>query len=493
MKASLVCTWLLILFVLGAAAHGGDSETMYGIHCILPGDNADPSILRVGDDFYMTHSSFHQVPGLTIWHSRDLLNWERVARALNRHVGSVWAPDLVEHDGTYYIYFPAGGSNWVVSAPAPEGPWSDPVDLGIGLIDPGHAAGEDGRRYLHMSDGQLYDLAEDGLSVVGPPRKVYEGWAYPADWVVEGFCLEAPKICRRGDWYYLTTAEGGTAGPSTSHMVVSARSRTPEGPWENSPYNPIVRTWDKSEQWWSKGHGTIFDDAEGNWYVVYHAYRNGHYPLGRHTLIEPIRWTDDGWFQTVRPAHEEGRSVTIDNGAPVSDSFEDDAPHLQWQFLGIETPDEVRMEDGSLVLPATQDRMRMMALTTTKDSFDARIAFETEGDVEVGLLVYYSDDANAGIFVHGDEVSGLRGGHRNIISMDTGSQVKHLGLRLDRYDLSTSYSADGETWIPNPASAEVSTYTHTAFGGFYSLKLAIGCRGTGTLRVKWFDFAPVTR
>ena len=106
-------------------------------------------------------------------------------------------------------------------------------------------------------------------------RKVYDGWQYPAEWETEGMWLESPKLFKRGGWYYLVSAEGGTAGPPTSHMVVVARSKSALGPWENSPYNPMVHTYSADEAWWSKGHGTIFDDADGNWYVVYHAYRNG--------------------------------------------------------------------------------------------------------------------------------------------------------------------------------------------------------------------------
>jgi xylan 1,4-beta-xylosidase len=136
----------------------------------------------------------------------------------------------------------AGITNAVVYASSPEGPWSDPVDLKIGHIDPGHVADDQGNRYLHMSDGYFVPLARDGLSVTGEMKKVYDGWPFPEDYNVECFCLEAPKITKRNGYYYLTSAEGGTAGPATSHMVVSSRSRTPWGPWEHSPHNPIVHT-----------------------------------------------------------------------------------------------------------------------------------------------------------------------------------------------------------------------------------------------------------
>ena len=105
--------------------------------------------------------------------------------------------------------------------------------LEVGEIDPGHVVGPDGKRYLHYSGGKVVGLADDGLSVTGELKKVYDGWPIPESWRIECFCLESPKLFFKGDYYHLISAQGGTAGPSTSHMVVQARSRTPVGPWEN--------------------------------------------------------------------------------------------------------------------------------------------------------------------------------------------------------------------------------------------------------------------
>ena len=158
-------------------------------------------------------------------------------------VGSAMAPDLIKHDGRFYIYFPAAGKNWVIWADDIRGPWSDPVKLDAGYIDPGHAVGEDGKRYMFLSAGKRVPLSDDGLSVTGPMETVYEGWDYPSDWKTEGKYLESPKLFKRGNWFYMISAEGGTAGPPTSHMAVAARSKSIHGPWENSPYNPIVHTY----------------------------------------------------------------------------------------------------------------------------------------------------------------------------------------------------------------------------------------------------------
>lgn len=204
---------------------------------VLAGDHPDPSVLKDGQDYYLTLSSFDAYPGLPIWHSRDLVNWQPLGHAITQNVGAIWAPDLIKHGKRYYIYFPARRgdqgerSNFVVWADDIKGPWSKPIDIGLGkYIDPGHAVGEDGKRYLFLSGGDYVQLSDDGLKVVGTPKHVYDGWKYPESWDVEGYAQEGPKITRHNGWYYMTTAVGGTAGPPTGHMVITARSRSIHGP-----------------------------------------------------------------------------------------------------------------------------------------------------------------------------------------------------------------------------------------------------------------------
>lgn len=185
---------IAILLTVSMISCTGDSGTSNYQNPVLGGDYPDPSVLREGNDFYMTHSSFNYYPGLLIWHSTDLIHWERVCHALTKNVGSVWAPDLIKHNDSYYIYFPAGGTNWVVHSKSPEGPWSEPVDLNLrGFIDPGHLVGPDGNRYLYLSKGFIIQLSEDGLSTVGEPKFNYGGWEFPKEWSTECFCLESPK------------------------------------------------------------------------------------------------------------------------------------------------------------------------------------------------------------------------------------------------------------------------------------------------------------
>ena len=268
---------------------------------VLSGDRPDPAILKDGADYYLTFSSFDAYPGLTIWHSRDLVNWQPRGPALTRNIGSVWAVSLEKHQGRYFLYIPvkaAQNDTFVIWADHIDGPWSDPVPLGLPRhIDPCHAVGEDGSRWLFLSGGDRVRLADDGLSLAGPVEHVYDPWRYPDTWDVEGFAPEGPKIHRRGDWFYLVTAVGGTAGPPTGHMVIAARSRSIHGPWEQHPGNPLVRTRSAGEAWWSRGHASLVQGPDGSWWSLYHGYEAGFWTLGRQCLLDPVEWTADGWFR----------------------------------------------------------------------------------------------------------------------------------------------------------------------------------------------------
>ena len=468
---------------------------------ILPGDHPDPSILRDGDDYYMTFSSFDAYPGLVIWHSRDLVNWQPIGPALFTNVGSVWAPDLVKHRGRYYIYFPGIApyrSNYVIWADNIRGPWSEPIDLKITRIDPGHAVGPDGRRYLFLSAGELVPLAEDGLSTIGAPKKIYDGWKYPADWIVETFAQEGPKILRRGDYYYMVLAEGGTAGPPTGHMIVAARSKTIEGPWENSPYNPIMRTRSKDERWWSKGHGTLVGDRAGRWWIVYHAYENGYYTLGRQTLLEPIEWTADGWFRVAgadpaapiaKPAGDSGP-----HGIAFSDDFSRNRMGVQWSFYagGKNDSSRYRYEHNSLVVKAKGSGpadSSPLWFVNGDHAYQMEVEIEPDATASGGLLVFYSRKLYAGL---GFSARNLR---LHLYGMDrTSAKPAHLGQRMwirltnDRHIVTLDYSADGQKWERYDRAIEVSGYHHNVAYDFLSLRPALYASGDGEVRFRNFKY-----
>ena len=308
---------------------------------VMAGDHPDPTILKDGRDYYITFSTFDSYPGLLIWHSRDLTNWRPLAAALQTNIGAVWAPELCKHNGRFYLYIPTKNpaTNWVIWADRIEGPWSEPVDLKLhGHIDPGHAVAEDGSRWLFLSGGDRIRLAADGLSTIGDVEHVYDPWRYPDTWDVEGFSPEGPKVMRRGDYYYLVTAVGGTAGPPTGHMVIAARSKSLAGPWQHHPGNPIVRTTSIDQKWWSRGHATLVEGPDGSWWSVYHGYENGLVTLGRQTLLDPVEWTADGWFtmgggDLSQPIAKPRGGTAVPHGQPLSDPFKTMALGTRWNFF----------------------------------------------------------------------------------------------------------------------------------------------------------------
>jgi len=471
---------------------------------VLAGDHPDPSVLKVGQDYYMVHSSFENVPGLIIWHSRDLVNWEPVGPALNRYVGSVWAPDLAHHDGRFYIYFPALSdnrlTNMVVWADDIHGPWSDPIDLNVGNIDPGHAVGPDGKRHLFFSSGFMAPLSDDGLRLTGSAKKVYDGWKYPEHWEVETFAQEGPKILHHGDYYYMVLAEGGTAGPATSHMVIMARSQSIEGPWENSPYNPVVRTTTAAEKWWSRGHATLVEGPDGRqWYLVYHAYENGYYNLGRQTLLEPVEWTADGWvkstgYDVARPIPMPAGGVPVSHGFPFSDDFRTNKIGRQWSFFRPDGPlgGKYRYENGALVLKAAGTSPKdasPLSFVTGDQAYEIEVEIECDDAAIGGLLVFYSERLFAGLGFSAGHMLEYRKGDITTFPKPAAIGRRYfLRLRNNHHVVTLWHSPDGEHWTKHWMQIEVSGYNHNVADGFLSLRPALLATGTGEVRFRNFKY-----
>lgn len=471
---------------------------------ILAGDHPDPSVLKDGADYYMVHSSFDSTPGLLIWHSRDLVNWQPLVPALRKNVGTVWAPDLVKHQGRFYIYIPvltgSGVTNMVLHADNIRGPWSDPVTLPIQFIDPGHAVAPDGKRYLFMAGGFRVPLSDDGLSVTGPARKVYDGWKYPDDWDVETFAQEGPKILRHGDYYYMVLAEGGTSGPPTSHMVVMARSKSLDGPWENSPYNPVIRTRSAAEKWWSRGHATLVEGPDGKqWYLVYHAYENGFYNLGRQTLLEPVTWTEDGWVKPVvadvaQPIPMPSGGTPVPHGFALSDDFSTDKMGIQWNFFRADSsaPPRHRYEDRALVVKATGTSPKdcsPLSFICGDHAYEVQVEVECDERATAGLLVFYSERLFAGLGFSDKKMLEYAKGDTSPFTKPAQIGKRFfLRLRNDCHIVTVWHSPDGKAWTKHWMQFEVSGYHHNTAGGFLSLRPALFAAGEGEVRFRNFKY-----
>lgn len=284
---------------------GAEAKDMYH-NPICRGMNPDPSIVRVGEDYYMVNSSFLFFPCIPISHSRDLIHWEVIGHAITnpdwaRLKGieggrGYWAPDISYYEGRYYITatyrLNEGGMpqrlQMVTSSDKPEGPYCEPVFLDEDGIDPSIFTDLDGRRYMLLNRGaRIFEISKDGRKILSEPKLLWYGENKKAS--------EGPHMLYKDGYYYLFMAEGGTG---MGHRISVARSRTLMGVYESCPYNPILRQWDEKKQLQCCGHGMPVETQTGDWYMVYLCNRPGtagYALLGRETALDPITWTADGW------------------------------------------------------------------------------------------------------------------------------------------------------------------------------------------------------
>lgn len=282
---------------------------------ILKGFCPDPSIVRVGEDYYVVTSTFEWWPGVHLWHSKDLAHWEQLPSPLNRisqlnmlgdpASGGIWAPDISYDGKRFYLVFTDvktkkgryyNNHNYVVWAEDICGPWSDPVYLNSTGFDPSMFHDRDGRKYLvNMRNGfkgiLVQEFDSDREALVGEVKNVYHGTEI-------GF-TEGPHIYHIGDWYYCLAAEGGTG---YEHCVTMARSRSLWGPYETDPENPVLTSDQNDPELLQKaGHGDLVQTQNGEWYLIHLCARppegEKRCVLGRETGIQKVYWNKEGWLR----------------------------------------------------------------------------------------------------------------------------------------------------------------------------------------------------
>jgi len=350
---------------------------------ILPGFQPDPSIVRVGGDFYLVNSTFAWFPGIPIYHSRDLVHWRQIGNAIDRKgmldfkgLGTsrgVFAPAITWHAGIFYILDTCVdcGGNFLVTAKNPAGPWSNPVWLGFDGIDCSLFVDDDGSAWIVNNgeppekpryDGhraiwiQRFDLKS--LKLFGPRKVLVDGGVHPEDKPV---WAEGPHIFKRDGWYYLMAAEGGTA---ENHSETIYRSRRPDGPYVPGPVNPILTQRDlppgRPDRVEATGHADLVRLADGSWWGVFLATRpfaGQSTLLGRETWLLPVSWKA-GW-PLFLPAGEPVPLLVRKPALPASpgsawdhwaDDFNEHALSPAWLRLRNPPARDYALEHGDLVL-----------------------------------------------------------------------------------------------------------------------------------------------
>lgn len=445
----------------------------------LPGDHPDPSIIRVGSDYWATATTSQWAPVFPLLHSRDLVNWEQVGAVFEDAPawsnGSYWAPEIA-HDGKrFFVYYTARKKNGplcvaVASAASAEGPYRDHGPLvcqEVGSIDAVAVADEKGRRYLvWKEDGNskkrptplwAQQLSPTGLALVGTPREIMRN---EAPW--EAHLIEGPFILRRGDWFYMFYSADACCGRQCNYKLGVARARALLGPWERHPGNPILAG---NNTWKCPGHGSIVTTPDGRDYLLYHAYDPDDFQFaGRQGLLDVIAWGNDGW-----PSINGGGGPSEHGTAPLgvaarerSRDFVDEltgpAFRAGWQWPWDRAPAR-RFVSGSLALKTSPRSSgnaadTVVARPTLSGDYTAtvRIVESSEAkDVMVGLAAYGNPENAIGISRHGPDVVvwTREKGVQKSLAKAAVKAGPTLDLRMTASDgrrYRFAYSPDGREW-----------------------------------------------
>ena len=376
---------------------------------IIPGFNPDPSICRVGEDFYLVTSTFEFFPGVPIYHSKNLVNWELINYCLTSDTQlplqgavvskGIYAPTIRYNDGTFFMTTTnvSTGGHFIVHTKDVYGEWSEPAYVDQGGIDPSLFWDDDGKCYFVSNGLDKDNKVSIYLCQVDP----FTGEKHTPTELISYGCggryPEAPHIYKLNGYYYLMLAEGGT---EYGHMETMQRSKNIYGPYEACPHNPILSHRDYPGPIQATGHADIIEDQNGNWWLVCLAIRptgDTHlHHLGRESFLAPLVWDENGWPVV-------GNNGTIDfemdgplpGPAPMdacldfSDSFDKEKLDLRWSFVRNPKRENYILEKGSLSLIGGCDNLSTEGGSPTmicarQQGFDMEFTAQLKGEIQNG-------------------------------------------------------------------------------------------------------------
>ena len=446
---------------------------------VLPGDFPDPSVIRVGDEYWATATTSEWAPLFPLLRSRDLVNWEHVSNVFQKRpewsTANYWAPEIAEHKGRFYIYYVGRKKDGplhlaVATASKPEGPWTDHgpmIGQPAGSIDAVPIADENGDRYmLWKEDGNsrkqptpiwAQKLSEDGTKLVGEMKELIRN-----DQPWEKNLVEGPFVVKRGDTFYLFYSGAGCCGAGCNYVLGVARSKKLLGPWEKNPANPLIGD---NQAWRCPGHGSIVSTPNGREYLLYHAYdAQSFIYVGRQGVLDEITWGKDGW-----PSINGGKGVSTTAPAPLPltvgtrvldfvDEFSSAQLRPSWQWPVNNEP-SVKFEGGFLVLAPNPERAKEVAgavlgKQTVSGGYVASTVLDVAGlqpGVAAGLSAY-GESANAlGLVVRDSKLILWRrqkNSHSTVATSEAPmAKVLHLRMTVrDGHKFHFSVSTDSRAW-----------------------------------------------
>lgn len=486
---------------------------------VLRGFNPDPSFLRVGDDYYLATSTFEWFPGVALYHSRDLVNWRMLGHGLTRKSqldmtgipdsGGIWAPALSMHDGVYYLVYTIVRNrvgafrdvhNYLVTAPAITGPWSEPIFLNSSGFDPSLFHDDDGRKWVvnvqwnHRPDRSrfagivLQEYSPTERRLIGPMFNIFR--KVPL--------IEGPNIYKANDFYYLMLAEGGT---DWNHGISMARSRSICGPYDIDP-QPLVLTSRKSPgvALQKAGHGELIQTQSGRWYLAHlcsrplYPYRRC--PLGRETAIQEVIWSTDHWLRLKSGGTDPQNQCDVPEEInphpwptePDCDDFNSPQLSPHWQSLRqptapdwistIERPGFLRLRGRESPHSLFQQSLLAQRVQSFNVTMQCVLEFEPEHYSQcAGLIIYYDSRHHYYLRVTHDEKLGKVVG---IVQTDAGVYLEHSQCQIAISDWSRVFlkaiirdetlvfhaSDDGRIWHAFPVICDFTKLSADYAGGF---------------------------
>jgi beta-xylosidase len=460
---------------------------------VIPGDFPDPSVIRVGDDFYAASTTGGWAPHFPLLHSRDLINWEIIGAVLTKTPawakGDFWAPEIIADKGRYFVYYVArrrqGRGRFegkettgtlcvaVATASTPTGPFTDKGPLAcqkLGSIDPFFVRNENGKPFLiWKEDGNAFGqptwlyaqrLDESGTKVLGKPTRLFRN---TDPW--EGGVVEGAYVLRRGGWFYFFYSGNACCGRGCNYALGVARSKTLLGDWEKNPANPILAA---NKFWQCPGHGSIVTTSDGRDFLLYHAYRNDPdaFNIGREALLDEVL------FQGEWPTIDRGKGPSEKADAPfrstkqrqlvgLDDEFNEPVLSPLWNYPIFNEP-VVKLERGFLAVApnektvADKDREIVLAERTVSPNYVATTRLDISqlsAQESAGISVYGWRDNAVGLSVESGKIYSWRrdsGNRKEVSSVSLPQASTALTLRIETEHGETfrfAYSGDeGRTW-----------------------------------------------
>ncbi|MDU2489962.1 MAG: glycoside hydrolase family 43 protein [Clostridium celatum] len=457
---------------------------------ILPGFNPDPCICRKGEDYYMAVSSFEWFPGIPVYHSKDLKNWELYTHVLTDDslvdlkklpsAKGIWAPCLTycEKEDLFYVVYGVMNSmnaryfdvdNYLITAKDIKGPWSEPVYIHSSGFDASILHDDDGRKYIVSLEWEtregyekpgaicMVEYSPEKKEIIGYPKRIWSGGT-------DRGCIEAPHLTKRGDYYYIMCAEGGTG---YGHSVTMGRSKNVWGPYEGDPTNPILTSipgdfyerhdpdhlkpkyFNPESVLQKSGHGSYVETQLGEVYMV-HLTSRPFVPelrctLGRETAIQKMKWTDDGWLRMYDDSNlakeyvEESKLPEHKvSQIPSFDDFDSEELGLQYYAPRISPSSfaDVKARPGYVRIRGQESRCSLnkvsilaRKLTSVYATVTTKMEFKPEVHQHSAGLIMYYDNMNY-IYLRKYYSETLGQSALSVIHLENGEKTEFLNTRI---------------------------------------------------------------